>query len=86
VWRVVKEDREYLAAGGQYPPVNSSRVVAPSVYLAELAWKRWKAGQVDNPATLSPIYLHYNNPIRYEVQLRADDNNNLDSSYAGGRS
>ena len=32
-------------------------------FLAELAWKRWKAGQVDNPATLSPIYLHYNDPI-----------------------
>jgi tRNA threonylcarbamoyladenosine biosynthesis protein TsaB len=32
-------------------------------YLAELAWKRWKAGQVDQPASLSPIYLHYNEPI-----------------------
>ena len=27
-------------------------------YLAELAWKRWKAGKVDDPVTLSPIYLH----------------------------
>ncbi len=26
--------------------------------LAELAWRRWKAGQVDDPALLSPIYLH----------------------------
>mgnify|MGYP005817515547 CR=1 FL=1 len=26
--------------------------------LAELAWKRWKAGQVDDPVSLSPIYLH----------------------------
>ena len=25
--------------------------------LAELAWRRWQAGQVDDPATLSPIYL-----------------------------
>jgi tRNA threonylcarbamoyladenosine biosynthesis protein TsaB len=32
-------------------------------YLAELAWQRWQAGQVDDPATLSPIYLHYNDPI-----------------------
>ena len=31
--------------------------------LAELAWKRWQAGQVDDPASLSPIYLHYNEPI-----------------------
>jgi tRNA threonylcarbamoyladenosine biosynthesis protein TsaB len=28
-------------------------------FLAELAWKRWQAGQVDDPATLAPIYLHY---------------------------
>jgi tRNA threonylcarbamoyladenosine biosynthesis protein TsaB len=26
--------------------------------LAEIAWARWQAGQVDDPATLSPIYLH----------------------------
>jgi tRNA threonylcarbamoyladenosine biosynthesis protein TsaB len=32
-------------------------------FLAELAWQRWQAGQVDDPATLSPIYLHYNQPI-----------------------
>jgi tRNA threonylcarbamoyladenosine biosynthesis protein TsaB len=59
-----REDREYLA-GGQpnirlSPPAESLR--RPS-YLAELAWKRWKAGQVDNPVTLAPIYLHYNDPI-----------------------
>lgn len=28
-------------------------------FLAEIAWKRWKNNQVDNPETLSPIYLHY---------------------------
>ena len=27
-------------------------------FLAELAWKRWKAGQRDDPALLAPIYLH----------------------------
>lgn len=32
-------------------------------YLAELAWKRWQEGQIDDPATLAPIYLHYNAPI-----------------------
>lgn len=31
--------------------------------LAELAWQRWQAGQVDDPATLAPTYLHYNEPI-----------------------
>lgn len=35
----------------------------PSV-LAEVAWKRWKAGQVDDPVQLSPIYLHIAGMIR----------------------
>ena len=34
----------------------------PSI-LAELAWERWQAGQVADPASLSPIYLHYKDPI-----------------------
>ena len=32
-------------------------------WLAELGWKRWLTGRVDDPNTLSPIYLHYNEPI-----------------------
>lgn len=27
-------------------------------FLAELGWQRWQAGQVNDPATLVPIYLH----------------------------
>lgn len=33
-------------------------------FLAELAWKRWMAGHRDDPATLSPIYLHQQEPVR----------------------
>lgn len=36
-------------------PAQSLR--RPSI-LAELAWKRWRAGQVDDVVTLAPIYLH----------------------------
>lgn len=32
-------------------------------FLAELAWQRWQAGQVDDVATLAPSYLHYQDPI-----------------------
>ena len=32
-------------------------------FLAELAWRRWQAGQVDDPVTLAPIYLHIGDPI-----------------------
>jgi hypothetical protein len=28
-------------------------------YLAELGWQRLKRGEADDPATLSPIYLHH---------------------------
>ncbi len=32
-------------------------------FLAELGWQRWQADQTDDPATLTPIYLHHNDPI-----------------------
>ena len=32
-------------------------------YLAELGWRRLMAGQIENPATLTPIYLHHGVPI-----------------------
>jgi tRNA threonylcarbamoyladenosine biosynthesis protein TsaB len=41
-------------------PAHSVR--RPSL-LAELAWKRWQSGDVDDPATLSPTYLHLGEPI-----------------------
>ena len=37
------------------PPAQSVR--RPSL-LAELAWARWKRGEVDEQASLAPIYLH----------------------------
>jgi tRNA threonylcarbamoyladenosine biosynthesis protein TsaB len=32
-------------------------------FLAELAWQRWQAGQIDDPVTLSPFYLQLKDPI-----------------------
>ncbi len=32
-------------------------------FLAELGWRRWQAGQVDDPATLAPFYLHFNDLV-----------------------
>jgi tRNA A37 threonylcarbamoyladenosine modification protein TsaB len=54
-------DRQTLAQwGGQgrvqlLPPALALRRAG---YIAELAWHRHAAGQADDPATLSPIYLH----------------------------
>lgn len=41
-------------------PVNSVR--RPAV-LAELAWARWQSGDVDDDASLAPMYLHTAEPI-----------------------
>lgn len=41
-------------------PANSLRRPA---YLAELAWQRWQDGDVDDPATLAPVYLQTNEKI-----------------------
>jgi tRNA threonylcarbamoyladenosine biosynthesis protein TsaB len=41
-------------------PVQSVRRPA---MLADLAWARWQANQIDNIPTLSPIYLHIGEPI-----------------------
>lgn len=31
--------------------------------LAEIGWQRWQAGKVDDPNSLTPQYLHFNDPI-----------------------
>jgi len=41
----------------------AAQSVRRPAWLAELGWKRWLAGKVDDPKTLSPIYLHYNEQI-----------------------
>lgn len=38
--------------------VSPARSQRQPAMLAELAWKRWKSGEVDDPISLSPIYLH----------------------------
>ncbi len=43
------------------PPALAMR--RPSM-LAEMAWKRWKEGGVDDPILLAPIYLHVAGMIR----------------------
>jgi tRNA threonylcarbamoyladenosine biosynthesis protein TsaB len=59
------EDRQKLTEGNRnvrlVSPVHSVR--RPAV-LAELAWARWQAGDVDEEASLAPIYLHVAGPSR----------------------
>jgi tRNA threonylcarbamoyladenosine biosynthesis protein TsaB len=43
--------------------VSPAQCVRRPAYLAELGWQRWKEGQVDDQASLSPIYLTQHNSI-----------------------
>ncbi|HEY3345325.1 MAG TPA: tRNA (adenosine(37)-N6)-threonylcarbamoyltransferase complex dimerization subunit type 1 TsaB [Anaerolineaceae bacterium] len=53
------EERQVLARKRKnvvlLSPAQSLRRPA---YLAELAWRRWQSGKVDDVVTLSPIYVH----------------------------
>lgn len=43
--------------------VSAAQSLRRPAFLAEIGWRRWQANQVDDPVSLSPIYLHYNDPI-----------------------
>lgn len=54
-----RESRQLL--GRKYRNVilaSPASALRRPAYLAELAWKHWRAGKADDVASLSPIYLH----------------------------
>lgn len=55
--RILRRNRRHVILAS---PAWSVRRPA---FLAELAWARWQSGHTDDPTSLSPIYLHYNDPI-----------------------
>jgi len=57
------EERRVLAANTKIQLVSPAGSVRRPAVLAERAWKRWQAGDVDDGATLAPIYLHSAEPI-----------------------
>jgi tRNA threonylcarbamoyladenosine biosynthesis protein TsaB len=61
---LTEEERRFLARKRKnvllVSPAQSLR--RPS-FLAELAWERWRSGQVDDPMALAPIYLHVGETI-----------------------
>ena len=53
------DDRQRLARKRVKVALASpSRSVRRPAVLAELAWERWQQNDIDEPATLAPIYLH----------------------------
>ena len=51
-------ERQLLEANASIRLASPAQSVRRPAILAELAWSRWQNGQVDNEATLAPIYLH----------------------------
>lgn len=60
---LMAEERRTLAANPNIQLVSPAGSVRRPAVLAEQAWKRWQAGDVDDGATLAPIYLHIAEPI-----------------------
>jgi len=57
-------DRQKLETNTDVRLVSPAQSVRRPAVLAELAWKRWQAGNVDDEASLAPIYLHVAEPIK----------------------
>ena len=56
-------ERQTLAGNAQIRLASPAQSVRRPALLAERAWMRWQAGDVDDRATLAPIYLHVAEPI-----------------------
>jgi tRNA threonylcarbamoyladenosine biosynthesis protein TsaB len=50
-------------AGSHLTLASPARSLRRPGFLAEIGWKRWKSGRIDDPNTLSPTYLHYKESI-----------------------
>ena len=55
---LASEERKKLADKVDVHLVGPAQSIRRPAVLAELAWARWQAGQVDDGARLAPIYLH----------------------------
>lgn len=56
------EDRRKLESHSNVRLASPAQSVRRPALLAELAWARWQAGEVDEEASLAPIYLHVAEP------------------------
>ncbi|HSB00737.1 MAG TPA: tRNA (adenosine(37)-N6)-threonylcarbamoyltransferase complex dimerization subunit type 1 TsaB [Anaerolineales bacterium] len=56
-------ERQSLSEKPEIQLASPAQSVRRPAILAELAWKRWQKDDVDDDATLAPIYLHVAEPI-----------------------
>ncbi|MGB9640360.1 MAG: tRNA (adenosine(37)-N6)-threonylcarbamoyltransferase complex dimerization subunit type 1 TsaB [Anaerolineales bacterium] len=57
------EERAFLAENSLIKLASPVQCVRRPAQLAELGWKRWQKGLFDEVMSLTPIYIHYNEPI-----------------------
>lgn len=57
------QERQALAGKPEIQLASPAQSVRRPAILAELAWARWQSGDVDDEATLAPIYLHVAEPV-----------------------
>ncbi len=57
------DQRHKLSQNPDVQLVSPAQSMRRPAVLAELAWARWQAGNIDDEATLAPIYLHVAEPI-----------------------
>ena len=55
---LTSKDRHQIGKNKLVHLTSPAQSVRRPAMLAELAWARWQAGEVDDEATLAPIYLH----------------------------
>jgi len=58
-----EDRRSFMEKNENLHLLSPAQSVRRPAVLAELAWKRWQAGDADDEATLAPIYLHTAEPI-----------------------
>ena len=60
---LTKDIREVTADHDLLTIADPTLAMRSPKYLAELAWERWQAGDLDDVLTLKPYYLHKGDPI-----------------------
>ncbi len=60
---LTKEIREVTTDHNLLTIADPTLAMRSPKYLAELAWERWQAGDVDDVLSLKPFYLHKGDPI-----------------------
>lgn len=60
---LTSKDRHKIEENAHVHLASPAQSVRRPAILAELAWARWQAGEVDDEASLAPIYLHTAEPI-----------------------